>query len=104
MLKIPQDGRKTSTSMLNVTQDERNTSASMLNITHESDSSPSSQDKNDNQISNINFTSNIDDVSPHYSDGNVDLEASIENLRKLLQIKENNHEIISDQTNINLVR
>jgi hypothetical protein len=75
----------------------------MLNIQQESDGSPSSYDNNDNQISNINFTSNIDDVSPHYSDGIVDLEASIENLRKLLQIKENNHEITSDQSNINLV-
>ena len=84
----------------------------MLNILQElqSDSSPSSYDKKDDQIANIsdlerdfNIT-NIDDVSPHYSDGIVDLEASIENLRKLLQIKENNHEITSDQSNINLVR
>ena len=77
----------------------------MLNTSQElqSDSSPSSHDKKDDQISNIsdqerdfNFT-NIEDVSPHYSDGIVDLEASIENLRKLLQIKENNHEITSDR-------
>jgi hypothetical protein len=84
----------------------------MLNTPQElqSESSPSSHDKNDNKISNIsdqerdfNFT-NIDDVFPHYSDGIVDLEASIENLRKLLQINENNHKITSDQTNINLER
>ena len=107
-----QDVRNTSRSMLNIQQDGRNTSASMLNTSQElqSDSSPSSHDKKEDQISNIsdkerdfNF-SNIDDVSPHYSEGIVDLEASIENLRKLLQIKENNHEITSDQTNINLER
>ena len=112
MINIPQNGRNTSRSMLNIPQDWRNTSASMLNTSQElqSDSSPSSHDKKEDQISNIsdkerdfNF-SNIDDVSPHYSEGIVDLEASIQSLRKLLQIKENNHEITSDQTNINLER
>ena len=98
MLKIPQDGRNISASMLNTPQESQ------------FDRSPSSHDRKDYQISNIsdqerdfNFT-NIDDFSPAYSDGIVDLEASIENLRKLLQIKENNHEITLDQTNINLVR
>ena len=45
-----------------------------------------------------------DDVSPHYSNGITDLESSIENLRKLLQINENNHELSSDQTIMNPVR
>ena len=45
-----------------------------------------------------------DDVSPHYNDGITDLESSIENLRKLLQIKEKNHELSSDQTIMNPLR
>ena len=47
-----------------------------------------------------------DDISPHYNDGIVDLEESIENLRKLLEIKEKNSLIsdASEQTSLNYMR
>ena len=41
-----------------------------------------------------------DDISPHYNDGIVHLEKSIENLRKLLEIKQRNCE----QNNMDYVR
>ena len=47
-----------------------------------------------------------DDISPHYNDGIVDLEESIENLRKLLEIKEKNSLIsgASELTSLNYMR
>ena len=55
------------------------------------------------------FNSNCldrDDISPHYNDGIVDLEESIGNLRKLLQIKQKSCEISyeAEETNVNNVR
>jgi hypothetical protein len=81
------------------TQGGRNTSSSMLNIPQEIQTSDSTKvdTEMENKPLNIpqdNDFTDSDDVSPHYNNGITDLESSIENLRKLLQIKENNCELL----------
>ena len=84
----------------------------MLNNTQEiKDSHSSAEDVGkpinvlNNQGTNLEFHDE-DDITPHYNDGIVDLEESIENLRRLLQIKEKNSVIksVEDQTNPNFTR
>ena len=81
----------------------------MLNIPQEIQTSNSTKvdTEMENKLLNTPTQDNDtdrDEISQHYNDGITDLESSIENLRKLLQIKENNHELSSDQTIMNPLR
>ena len=78
----------------------------MLNIPQEIQTSNSTKvdTEMENKLLNTPTQDNdtdSDDVSPHYNDGITDLESSIENLRKLLQIKENTYELSSEKTIMN---
>ena len=81
----------------------------MLNITQEGTNSYSSAEdlgKQTNVLNNYHQETNLefhdeDDISPHYNDGIMDLEESIENLRKLLQIKEKNSVISTEDDHAN---
>ena len=88
-------------------QREGQTSASMTNIHQEVTQacSPTSDPAEEIRLSGIQNKdaeldfSDRDDFSPHYTDGIVDLEASIENLRKLLYIKMQSDEIAGEVKN-----